>query len=472
MKVRKRCSRKKIIESYKLARFTECLTFLQRKMKNLSPESAVLPTPDVADRTTRRKAHFIMGRLVRLGKKGKTPEMPGPRKRRFSGNGAGFLVSFAVHAAFLVFAIFWITERIRNTPEEEIQAFVTGSGGGKSGEQPGVSMHQRPKPLKVKPSRIVSKSTQAAITLPDFDIKMPVLPDPSQNFEALSKRGISGGDGGFGGGSGGGIGTGIGIGIGNGKNHVGSFAPRKVMGANIVAEKVAVYLDCSGSMSPYLPQVRSEIYDKYPDADIFEFDGIRTLVHDGEIVGGKHYKDKVSYNRYGIRLDGTATEKLSNYGKRIHKKYATNFEEGSVGAWIDVMLNEKYDALVIFSDFQDGIRQFNKDGKTIFADSVYQPSETDERKGRDLRWQTRWHSTLKRKKNSLRIYLFTIGIDPQKFLSDCVEFSGGEIADVRYLRGSVDDEQKPRNRRRRSNSVENPATEREASESPVENLWG
>lgn len=441
-------------------------------MRKSSPEKNVLPAPDVAEKSATRGTRFIMGKLVSRGKTKscgnapKPPEKISP-KRRIGGNGAGFLVSFAVHAAFLIFAIFWITDRIRNTPEEEeIAAFVTGSGGGKSGKTPG-NIATRPKPLKLKPPKIVSKSAKSAIALPEFNVKIPDLPDASQSFSALAADGLAfGGDGGFGGGSGGGIGSGMGIGIGNAKNYVGQFAPRKVMGANILAEKVAVYLDCSGSMSPYLPQVRNEIYDKYPDADIFEFDGIRTLVHDGDVVGGKHYKDKnASYNRYGIRLDGTEKDRLSSNGKRIHKKYAENFERGSVGAWLDIMLNEKYDALVIFSDFQDGIRQFNKDGETIFADSVYQPTETDGRKNRDLRWQNRWHATLKRRKNSLRIYLFSIGVEPQKFLADCVELSGGEIADVRYLRDTVADEERPKKRRRNSRS-----RKQSDIESPVENL--
>ncbi len=434
-------------------------------MQESRHEKTVLPTPNVADRSAAPGERLIIGKLIRRGENAAEPQTGKPKRRFFRGNGAGFTASAIVHAAFLIFALFWITERIRKAPEEEtVQAFVTGSGGGQGGE----NQAHRAKAHKVippRPPKILSKSASATIALPEFNVKMPAPTSFSQSIAGLSADGLANGGSGFGGGSGGGIGTGIGVGIGDGKNLVGAFAPRKVMGANIVAEKVAVYLDCSGSMSPYLPQVRNEIYDKYPDADIFEFDGIRTLVHDGEIIGGKHYKDKSPVNnRYGIRLDGTEKEKLSNNGKRIHKKYATNFEQGSVGAWIDIMMNERYDALVIFSDFQDGIRQYSKDGKTIFADSSYQPTETDERKNRDIRWQNRWHATLKRRKNSLRIYLFTIGIDPQKFLADCVELSGGAITDVRYLREAVE-ESKPRPRRRGSRS-----RRQSEIESPVETL--
>ncbi len=434
-------------------------------MQEPIPEKNVLPTPNVADRPAESGERLIIGRLIRRGRNPSAPRTEAPKRRFFGGNGAGFTVSAIVHAAFLVFAVFWITERIRKAPEEEtVQAFVTGSGGGQGGE----NQAHRAKAHKVippRPPKILSKSASATIALPEFNVKMPAPTNLPQSIAGLSADGLANGGSGFGGGSGGGIGTGIGIGIGDGKNLVGAFAPRKVMGTNIVAEKVAVYLDCSGSMSPYLPQVRNEIYDKYPDADIFEFDGIRTLVHDGEIIGGKHYKGKNPVpNRYALRFDGTEKEKLSFNGKRIHQKYANNFEQGSVGAWIDIMMNERYDALVIFSDFQDGLRQYNKEGKTVFADSSYHPTETDERKQRDIRWQTRWQSTLKRRKNSLRIYLFTIGVEPQKFLAECVELSGGAIADVRYLRESAE-ESDPRPRRR------SPRSRRQSEiESPVETL--
>lgn len=432
-------------------------------------EKNVLPTPEIAEKSARHGARFIMGKLIRRGKSELGGNASETRKRRSGGNGTGFIVSFVFHAAFLIFALFWITNRIRNVPEEEkIAAFVTGSGGGKGEAGRNVCILKERKPLKVKLPRITSKSQNSSITLPELNAKMPDLPDMARSLSALSSSGLAfGGNGGFGGGIGGGIDAGIGVGIGNAKNYVGQFTPRKVMGATIFAQKVAVYLDCSGSMLPYLPQVRKEIYDKYPDADIFEFDGIRTLVHDGEIVGGKYSDIKnASYSRYGIRLDATVTDKLSPDGKRIHKKYANNFEQGSVGAWLDVMLNEKYDALVIFSDFQDGIRQFDKNGKVVFAESVYQPTETDGRKNRDMRWQTRWHAALSRRKNSLKIYLFTIGIDPQKFLSDCVELSGGEITDVRYLRDAVIDGS-DRPKRKRSSRARSQAP-KSGVESPIE----
>ena len=55
-----------------------------------------------------------------------------------------------------------------------------------------------------------------------------------------------------------GLGQGQGIsfdGMGDSRTLVGKF----VMGASIRAQRIAVYLDCSGSMRPYLTQVTLEI---------------------------------------------------------------------------------------------------------------------------------------------------------------------------------------------------------------------
>ena len=59
----------------------------------------------------------------------------------------------------------------------------------------------------------------------------------------------------------------------------------------------------------------------------------------------------------------TNPAKLTSQGRAILKKYGNNFKTGSVGGWVDILKDERaYDALVIFSDFQDGIRQIRSKG--------------------------------------------------------------------------------------------------------------
>jgi hypothetical protein len=86
----------------------------------------------------------------------------------------------------------------------------------------------------------------------------------------MGLAGMSGGQGkgGFGRGLGAFGGNGLGAGLGNRAGFVG----RPVMGAFIRAKRVAVYLDCSGSMRSYLPRVEAEIRKEFPDADVYRFD--------------------------------------------------------------------------------------------------------------------------------------------------------------------------------------------------------
>lgn len=471
MKRRKARARKKIVEAFPRALF-HCGKISRRPrlspMPSVTPEEQpVLPPPAVADATATRDAHFILGRLVRrparrLGEKPDGNASEGRPRARSRAFGVGFVVSAALHVALILLSIFVITKRIRDVPEETPVAFFTGAGGGNAGDPRNTAGRILKKPkLDVKPPRIASKSAHAAIALPPIEMKLPEL--SASRFGGDFSSGLGdGGTGGFGGGSGGGVGAGTGLGLGAGKNFVAKFAPKKVLGATMRAEKVAVYLDCSGSMLPFLPRVRREIYENYPDADIFEFDGAGTLVADGEIVGGRNGKGKSPKPRVGIRLDGTDKTKLSNDGKRIHKKHAEGFEQGSLGAWLDVMLEEKYDALAVFSDFFDGLRQYDEHGKTLFADSAYRPTKTDARKARDLRWESRWHATLKRRRGTPRIYLFSIGADPQRFLMECVTLSDGEISDVRNLRAEVTGE-KPAGKNSRSR-----APKRSAKDAPAD----
>jgi hypothetical protein len=75
-------------------------------------------------------------------------------------------------------------------------------------------------------------------------------------------------------------------GMNDSKILVGKF----VMGTTIRAQKIAVYLDCSGSMRPYLSQVTQEIKNQFPDADVFRFDGARVVGLENNVVYGKNFR--------------------------------------------------------------------------------------------------------------------------------------------------------------------------------------
>ena len=405
---------------------------------------------------------------------------PEPEKETFRDmffrkfGGVGFAASVVFHAFLIIGALLWIFSTPNILVEPDPDGFVSGAGGGRSGERPSFaehSMRKRPKIQSAHTARITSAKSESAIALPEMRL----------DASAMRGAGVSAfGDGDFssgvGGGKGGGIGSGTGIGVGGGQNFVGKFAPRKVLGANLYAEKIAVYLDCSGSMTEYLPQVKKEIYDKFPDADVFEFDGIRVEVIDGEVLGGRSAKMKKFLAGRAIVgfPNRTDEKKLSRKGGEIYRKHAKNFEIGSVGAWLDVMLAERYDALVVFSDFLDGLRQRDsKTGRTIFADSAYNPTQTDARKPRDLRWERDWNNAF-RSKNAPRLYLFSIGKTPQKFWGNCVEISSGKITDVSHLRKTSTKTKKTSTKSKRKKKSapaeidvpENDASDAETDESP------
>jgi len=267
-----------------------------------------------------------------------------------------------------------VTDNAKKDPNQ----FATGAGGGSGGERVKNTQHKI-KPKNVKSlakttTRITSKSASASIALPD-------MPNSASASSMISGAMAGGSSKGFGGGSGGGIGTGRGMGSGGGKN----FVARPVMGANIFSQRLAVYFDASPSMLPYLERVEAEIRDKFPDADVYLSNGVFIDVHDNEIVGGEKFKGTSYLNRAtgagskkNAKGELVATEtnvnKLTTQGRAIYKKHADNFKKGSVGGWIDILKDDRtYDALIVFSDFLDGVRQIRT--KAIGNVPAYKPDK-------------------------------------------------------------------------------------------------
>lgn len=274
----------------------------------------------------------------------------------------GLTISVGIHILLIFIAAIFVVSTTMDKKIKEPNTFATGAGGGSGGDR--VKQTQRkvqPKNVKTlakTTTRITSKSASASIALPD-------LPSSASASSMISGAMAGGASKGFGGGAGGGIGSGKGMGSGGGRN----FVARPVMGANIFSQRLAVYFDASASMLPYLDRVEAEIRDKFPDADVFLSNGVFIDVHDNEIVGGDKFKGTPFLNRAtgggskkNAKGDLVATEtnpaKLTTQGRAILKKYGNNFKTGSVGGWVDILKDEStYDALIIFSDFQDGVRQ-------------------------------------------------------------------------------------------------------------------
>jgi hypothetical protein len=222
------------------------------------------------------------------------------------------------------------------------------------------------------------------------------------------------------------------------------------MGAKIFAAKIAVFMDASGSMSGYIDRVEAEIRKQFPDADVYCYNGLFITVQDGMVIGGDNFRGQ-PVRSSGLGVRETDQKKLTGVGKNIYKKFDDNFKMGSAGAWIDVMRQQRsYDALVLFSDFQDGVTQYRIKGEKaetnvqgggypiIYYDGIRADVArgNDTRKPTERRWEEEWLKSFSDAKDGKgpRLYCFSTQVEPQQLLSKCVVASGGQIKMVDWLR--------------------------------------
>ena len=359
--------------------------------------------------------------------------------------GGGLMVSLMIHFFLVIVAVFWVISTWTDSTKHEPTQFATGAGGGNDGDRAKIYQHK----LQQKNMKSLAKSTPRLTSKnPNSSISLPDIPNVSTS-SMVSGATMGGSSKGFGGGSGGGIGSGQGIGVGNGKNMIGKFKP--VMGAKIQATKIAVFLDASRSQAKYLDRVENEILKQFPDADVFCFSGCWINIVEGQVMGGSKYTGTPGNDPAPPARD-TDVSKLSTIGKRLFENHKKVFGYGCVGAWIDIMRNQReYDALIIFSDFQDGVTQarfpkgFNSKsiGITLINKfQVYNDSykelrmATDERTNQEKRWEADWIKTFSDAKigKGPRLYLFSAQNEPQAIFEKCVKASGGQSKMVEWLR--------------------------------------
>jgi hypothetical protein len=173
------------------------------------------------------------------------------RRKHFSWKkfgGEGFLISVAFHVLLLIAGLFWIVTKWREPAKKVDETFASGAGGGANGDKAKAFEHkmQRRQPMIVKsPSRIVSKSANASVSLPST---------PTTSTASFAS-GLSGGgmSKGSGGGSGGGEGPGIGIGKGGGKNFVSAFG-RSGMNNNLLTGSIYDFYQTKDGRKSKYPQ--------------------------------------------------------------------------------------------------------------------------------------------------------------------------------------------------------------------------
>ena len=358
-------------------------------------------------------------------------------RRFFRFGGQGLVVSLAIHGVLLFLATAWVVS-ITTSQKKEPSTFATGAGGGQGGEraiaQKTKQKPHSPKSLTKSSTKITSKNASTAIALPE----MPDVSRAALGAMATASKG-------FGGGAGGGVGGATGLGKG-GKN----FTGRSVMGMKISGANIAVYFDNSSSMEPYLSGVEKQIKEQFPNADVFRYFGIFNLNQDGEVVGGKPNQkyaietvEQIAANRRGgNRMSANDPGKLSPAGRNLLGSKDAQFRVGGVGAWIEAMLVQKqYDAIVIFSDFEDGIVQYRTKGEPrpqlVFDADL--KGASDNRTDAEKAWEERWVKTfaLATERKAPRLYLYSTLQEPQDLYKRCVAASGGEFKIVTLPRAGI-----------------------------------
>jgi hypothetical protein len=205
--------------------------------------------------------------------------------------------------------------------------------------------------------------------------------------------------------------------------------------------RIAVYLDCSDSMAPYLPAVEAEVRKQFPAADVFSVPAIKVWVEGNVVRGGGLSAIAHRPAATGPRVSVDAS-RMTPVGRELLARYAGNFEVGSVGAWVDILRREKrYAALVVFSDFNDQVLQTRAGAGAVYVDDAGQrglpESEiADTRTVGEKVWEDSWVGSfeLAGAGKGPALYLFSTRYPATRVLQKCAEVSGGKFTLVDWLR--------------------------------------
>lgn len=279
--------------------------------------------------------------------------------------GESLFLSLGVHA--LIIAIGAVLVVRSDMMQDEVDFLPGGSAQGEAASQDlrqKVNQKKSPWLRKALPIRkITSTSTTAALQLPDAPLELPDLPESSLLTapSRLSSGGALGG---------GGFGRSMGLGAQNGM----VFQPLSMFGREIKAKRLAVVLDVSSSMAPFLPRVLDEV-DRFAKGSVvvlFPGCGLSSPPKGG-LPGDELYRTTTADFEKFWRMGGMASlEEARSFKfnrndpipsedlfRRLAKRPQTHFVH-SVGvsyAWV-ALLSEavrQADALYWFSDFQDSV---------------------------------------------------------------------------------------------------------------------
>lgn len=276
--------------------------------------------------------------------------------------GRSLAISLAIHALIIGLGGFLVVNQGLLDSQVDFLPGGTQQGAAASQDlQHKIQQKKSPWLKKAPMRRIASMTSISEIVLPD---EVPDMLDLPQSSDLLSSNKIGGGLGG----AGGGFGKGMGLGSKSGM----VFQPLSMFGREIKAKRLALVLDVSGSMTPYLPRVIEEVDKVARNSIIILYAGCGLDVPpprglEGEEIFRTSGTEFEKFWRMGgmATLEDTRKFKISakdaipseSIYRVLSRRPQTYFVHylGTNFTWVALLSEQvrQADALYWFSDFQD-----------------------------------------------------------------------------------------------------------------------
>jgi len=275
--------------------------------------------------------------------------------------GGSLTVSLVVHGMLILIALLMV--RTFTLPEKEEVSFLSGGGSGGRASGAQALQQKRAASLNAPQMRTASPATNAAVSLPDLQTTLT-------DFRTLSAAspaagGVGGGQGGATGSvTGGPLGNGFGRGMGPGVGK-GFVSIPMIFGQKIDARRMAVVLDMSGSMYPFLPTVIKEVDKVAPGSMVILHYGCG--LNDQEIRSPRlestsdrdFMKDKIATSLLDTGAGSMEQKERETLLALVKKRAKTYFVPSTTTGttWV-ALLDDKLrdaDAIYWFADFADTV---------------------------------------------------------------------------------------------------------------------
>jgi hypothetical protein len=278
--------------------------------------------------------------------------------------GGSLSISIILHGILILVALVWVIASNVPKAEEKVD-FLPGGGGGGKGSSEKMAAKKRQAVSMSAPKARIASSAASSITLPDLQTSLSDLSALSQTTTMAG--GMGGGSGGLNGsGSGGDRGNGNGTGFGPGRG-AGFVAVPMLFGNKIDAKRLAVVLDMSGSMYPFLPLVIKEVDKVAAGAPIYLHYGCGLSDEENSRIRVEDTTHKnFDEDRIVTTLREAKTSPMSDKEREelfnmVKKRAKTYFVPSTnVGTTWVALMDEKLkdvDAVYWFSDFADAISE-------------------------------------------------------------------------------------------------------------------